>query len=108
MIIICKECSTKFRLDESLLKETGSKVRCCVCKYIFTAYPPQTLGRADVSQPLPSQQGYFNSEEDLGPGGVGGFQKTRKEDEDEDGLELDVGEDEDMDIDGLDLGDDDS
>ncbi|MCK5311287.1 MAG: zinc-ribbon domain-containing protein [Desulfobacteraceae bacterium] len=108
MIIICKECSTKFRLDESLLKATGSKVRCCVCKHIFTAYPPQALGKTEVSPPLPSQQGYFDSEENVGADGPGSFQKSEPE-PDDDGLELDVEEeDEDMDEGGLDLGDDDT
>ncbi len=40
MIITCEKCSTKFNLDESLLNENGSKVRCCLCKHVFTAYPP--------------------------------------------------------------------
>ena len=39
MIITCNECDTRFNLDESLLKQTGSKVRCSKCKNIFTAYP---------------------------------------------------------------------
>ncbi len=108
MIIICKECSTKFRLDESLLMETGSQVRCCACKNIFTAYPPQVLGITGPAQVSSAPQGYFDSEEELGPGGVGGFQKTSPE-EDDDGLELDVEEeDEDIDADGIDLGDDDT
>ena len=41
MIIECEKCHTKFNLDENLLKETGSKVRCSICKYIFTAFPPE-------------------------------------------------------------------
>ena len=39
MIIECEECRTKFNLDESLLKKTGSKVRCSMCKHVFTAFP---------------------------------------------------------------------
>jgi predicted Zn finger-like uncharacterized protein len=41
MIITCKECSANFKLDESLLKPTGSKVRCSKCNEIFVAYPPK-------------------------------------------------------------------
>lgn len=41
MIIECEGCRSKFNLDESLLKREGSKVRCSVCKHIFTAYPPE-------------------------------------------------------------------
>ena len=41
MIITCKECNASFKLDESLLKPTGSKVRCSKCNEIFMAYPPK-------------------------------------------------------------------
>lgn len=39
MIIECKECGSKFKLDEGLLREDGSKVRCSVCKNMFKVYP---------------------------------------------------------------------
>ena len=41
MIIQCENCKTKFRLDESLLKEEGSKVRCSICKHTFMVFPPE-------------------------------------------------------------------
>jgi len=41
MIIECEKCHTKFHLDEGLLKESGSKVRCSICKHVFTAFPPK-------------------------------------------------------------------
>jgi len=40
MIINCEECKSEFNLDESLIKEDGTKVRCSVCKNVFVAYPP--------------------------------------------------------------------
>ncbi|MBC8198911.1 MAG: zinc-ribbon domain-containing protein [Desulfobacterales bacterium] len=40
MIITCEKCYAKFNLDENLLKQTGSKVRCSKCQNIFLAYPP--------------------------------------------------------------------
>lgn len=40
MFITCQECNTTFRLDERLLKPTGSKVRCSQCRYTFVAAPP--------------------------------------------------------------------
>ena len=40
MIITCNKCNSSFNLDEHLLKQTGSKVRCSICKDIFVAYPP--------------------------------------------------------------------
>jgi predicted Zn finger-like uncharacterized protein len=41
MIIECEGCRSKFNLNEALLKREGSKVRCSVCKNVFTAYPPE-------------------------------------------------------------------
>ena len=55
MIITCNKCSTNFNLDDSLVKEDGSKVRCSVCKDIFTAYPlpaepePETKKSSDLT-----------------------------------------------------------
>lgn len=39
MIVTCEECSTRFNLDDSLIKDDGSKVRCSVCHKIFTVHP---------------------------------------------------------------------
>jgi predicted Zn finger-like uncharacterized protein len=41
MYITCKQCDTIFRLDESLVKPTGSKARCCQCRNVFVIYPPE-------------------------------------------------------------------
>lgn len=41
MIVECEQCHTKFRLDDKLLKKTGSKVRCSVCNHKFIAFPPK-------------------------------------------------------------------
>ena len=42
MIITCEKCSTKFNLDDSLINESGSKVRCSVCKNVFIVYTQDT------------------------------------------------------------------
>lgn len=47
MIIECKKCNSLFRLDEGLLREDGSKVRCSVCKHVFISYPPGWEPAAD-------------------------------------------------------------
>ncbi len=47
MYITCQQCDTIFRLDESLVKPTGSKARCCQCRNVFVIYPPDT----ETSQP---------------------------------------------------------
>jgi len=48
MIITCQECSASFNLDESLLKSTGSKVRCSKCKKVFIAYPSEPLKETET------------------------------------------------------------
>ena len=52
MIITCGECNTSFNLDESFIKPSGSKVRCSVCKNIFTANPLLPPDDADVEEVL--------------------------------------------------------
>jgi predicted Zn finger-like uncharacterized protein len=47
MIITCEKCYAKFNLDENLLKQTGSKVRCSKCQNIFLAYPPIEMEKLD-------------------------------------------------------------
>lgn len=42
MFITCKQCDTIFRLDKSLVKQSGSKARCCQCRNVFVIYPPET------------------------------------------------------------------
>ncbi len=64
MIIQCENCKTEFNLDESMIKEGGSKVRCSVCKEIFVAYPPS---RAPVDDDFPSSEEPSDSGEEDAP-----------------------------------------
>lgn len=41
MIITCGKCQAKFKVAPEQIKETGSKVRCSNCKYVFTVFRPQ-------------------------------------------------------------------
>ena len=55
MIISCNECDSSFEVDDNLIKEAGSKVRCSKCNSVFVAYP----------QPLDSDDGDDLGLEDL-------------------------------------------
>jgi predicted Zn finger-like uncharacterized protein len=55
MIIECKQCGSKFKLDEGLLREEGSKVRCSVCTNVFKAYPKSVVPGDDVKQKVVDQ-----------------------------------------------------
>ncbi len=48
MVIQCESCRTEFNLDESLLEEEGTKVRCSRCRHVFTAYPSAPVPVVDT------------------------------------------------------------
>ena len=50
MIVQCDQCNSKFRLDDSKVKEGGVKVRCSKCKNIFV-----------VQAESPAEEGEFDS-----------------------------------------------
>ena len=37
---MCENCIKKFKIDDKLIKENGSKVRCSDCGHVFAAYRP--------------------------------------------------------------------
>ncbi len=51
MLVTCENCNAKFKLDESLIKESGSKVRCSKCRHVFTAYRPSSSEADLMSEP---------------------------------------------------------
>lgn len=40
MVIVCPECSTKFRVNPERIPDAGAKVRCARCKHVFLAEKP--------------------------------------------------------------------
>ncbi|MFZ7111883.1 MAG: DUF3426 domain-containing protein [Desulfatiglandales bacterium] len=48
MIVVCEKCESKFKLEESLLKKEGSRVRCSLCRHVFTAYPSESLSPGEA------------------------------------------------------------
>ncbi len=59
MDIQCENCRTVFNIDETLIKEGGSKVRCSICRHVFMAYPPvRVLDAMETEIPIdPSKRG---------------------------------------------------
>jgi pilus assembly protein FimV len=39
MIVTCNSCESSFKIDDSLIKDAGSKVRCSKCSSVFVVYP---------------------------------------------------------------------
>ncbi len=45
MRIACEKCLTEYDLDDTLIREKGSKFRCVKCKHIFMVYPPANIDK---------------------------------------------------------------
>ena len=45
MKILCESCQSLFRLEDSLVKPTGSIVRCSKCRLVFRVYPQKVVNR---------------------------------------------------------------
>ena len=54
MVIVCPECSTKFRVNPERIPEAGAKVRCARCRHVFLAKKelPEEIAPV-VSEPVP-------------------------------------------------------
>ncbi|MBI5190212.1 MAG: zinc-ribbon domain-containing protein [Nitrospirae bacterium] len=44
MIVSCDQCGVKLKVDETKIKEGGSKLKCPKCASIFTVYRPEEAG----------------------------------------------------------------
>ena len=51
MIVSCSNCGVKLRVDESKIKEGGSRLKCPKCANIFTVYKPE---EAPAAAPAPT------------------------------------------------------
>ncbi|MDM8538630.1 protein kinase [Desulfobacterales bacterium HSG17] len=40
MIAKCEKCQTAFKIEDNLIKDSGTKFRCSSCKHVFKVYPP--------------------------------------------------------------------
>ena len=45
MRIPCESCHSKFKMDSSLVKSTGTLVRCSKCRAVFRVFPPDVVKR---------------------------------------------------------------
>ena len=82
MIITCNECNTHFNLDESLLQQTGSKVRCSKCKNVFLAYPSSLSEEPDKSSEVETELEAVITDEEIESG------EQYKVEEELEGIEL--------------------
>jgi predicted Zn finger-like uncharacterized protein len=84
MIVTCAGCETNFRVDDRLIKPSGSRVRCSKCRHVFTAYSPAALAEPEepliLSEELPAAAAFTERAEPpetasridalFGPGGI--------------------------------------
>ena len=52
MIVTCNECEASFKIDDSLIKDSGSKVRCSKCSSVFVVYPEAPDSAVDDADDL--------------------------------------------------------
>lgn len=71
MVIECKGCLKKFKLDEKRLKPQGSRVRCSNCREIFLAFPTESGGPRKSAAGIDREGGIF----DQGENATAGFEK---------------------------------
>lgn len=65
MIITCNNCSSRFNIDEKLIKPQGSKVKCSKCQTIFVVYPPPKEEEMPLPKP-PVMPPLLDDDEDSG------------------------------------------
>lgn len=53
MIITCPECRTRFRLADERIGAAGRRVRCAVCRTVFTAAGPPPPVATPIAEPVP-------------------------------------------------------
>ena len=93
MIVDCEKCDSKFNLDDALIQETGSKVRCSVCKHIFIVFPFQKIVELDSlveeTAPLDSPPASGREASEMDDIFDKAFEEALQEDIDEDSEKLD-------------------
>ena len=66
MIVTCEKCDTSFELDDGLIKESGSEVKCSECDNVFTVYKPDAPGESEaVTESEEAPVDSLDTEEDL-------------------------------------------
>lgn len=96
MIIQCPKCLTKFKMDDSKVKDEGTKVRCSKCKEVFVVTKEEAAPPAPPAPPeMPSEREEFDfsfgpsaEEKEEAPFGFGGFEEeaVKKEEKEEAGI----------------------
>lgn len=68
MIIQCPKCLTKFKMDDSKVKDEGTKVRCAKCKEVFVVTKEETAPLPlPVLPEIPVEKGEFDFSFDSSP-----------------------------------------
>jgi predicted Zn finger-like uncharacterized protein len=74
MIVTCEKCNTGFDLDEDMIRDEGSEVKCSECQHVFTVHKsgaaiepePQTGPEGDATDVLQAEEEQAEEEFDVG------------------------------------------
>lgn len=90
MIIVCPECSTKFKVKDERIPDAGAKVRCARCKHVFhidkpapeTVDQPQeeAVVEQPVEQPAPAEPAPAAQPEEESPSEDFSYDRFREQD----------------------------
>ena len=77
MLVTCEKCQSKFKLDDDLVKESGTKVRCSNCQDIFAVYRPAPV---EDARARPARCDFFRASCGFGARAAeGSVQRVRRE-----------------------------
>ena len=68
MIVACESCNTHYNLDKSILKSTGSKVRCSKCSHVFVVHPSDELNISEEIHATGGESTQWIKEVEVGVG----------------------------------------
>lgn len=97
MLVTCENCKSRFNLDDNLVKESGSKVRCSNCQNIFTVFRPDPGEVAGPDVGLEGRVDAIDTSDESAEEPLDFDLFESEEDEDDEGLSLeDFGLEEDL------------
>jgi len=65
MIVTCEKCDTMFELDDSLIEESGSEVKCSECEHVFTVQKPVAVEEPELETTVEEEIDFSDAEEEL-------------------------------------------
>ena len=76
MIIVCRQCHTRFKVPDGKVTARGLKVRCSRCSHTFRIYPDSAAGHGAEPTPAAARPSGPDPFQAFGPEGTSDMEKT--------------------------------